>query len=470
MGLPSGIATIQVTGTNLCDLEGNPAVSGYVYFKASGKLADPTHSVIISNVYNVASVTNGVMSPVTLPVNDETVNPNGFTVNIRSELFYNDPVTGILKKTPIVDEFDCSLPHTLGSTVDIADLTPVSSFTPVTGVTITNQGTAGQTLINTGNQTAAWQTTGSSGALLVANNLSDVANRQTALNNIAGTQSAGKYLRSDGTNTGLTVISAADLPSLDQIPIPAAAVVLNNKKIILLANGTSPTDAAAFGQIPVVGAAGSGAANALSANDPTTSNARTPTAHASTHASGGSDPVTPDAIGAMSAAFAEMLGLGLLTADPRMSAVTYAQTAGDLVLCLCTPSKTKTIQTLGVWVTAAGVTGSGVNALALFTEAGVLIDQTGDMTAAFSATGWQEGVMGASHTVTAGTGYYLGFLTHFSGTTPHFAATGTTQTANFPVINGHRTAIFKSSQAAIPASFDPSSYTPNSGYFILGGR
>lgn len=36
----------------------------------------------------------------------------------------------------------------------------------------------------------------------------------------------------------------------------------------------------------------------LLANDPSTSNARTPTAHATTHATGGSDPVTPAAIGA----------------------------------------------------------------------------------------------------------------------------------------------------------------------------
>jgi hypothetical protein len=44
--------------------------------------------------------------------------------------------------------------------------------------------------------------------------------------------------------------------------------------------------------VPTVGAAGSGASNALSANDPTTTNARTPTAHAASHEAGGSDVVT----------------------------------------------------------------------------------------------------------------------------------------------------------------------------------
>lgn len=175
-------------------------------------------------------------------------------------------------------------------------------------------------------------------------------------------------------------------------------------------------------------------------------------------------------LGAVASDWCDMLGLGLLTAALTDSAVTYQVTAGDLVLCLCTPSKTRSISTLGAWVTAAGVTGSGANALMLFTEAGVLIDQTGDMTAAFSSTGMAEGAMGGSHTVTAGTNYFLGFLTHFSGTSPHFAATGTTQTANFPVVNGHYTAIFKGSQLSVPSSFTPSSYTPNSGYFIMYGR
>ncbi|WP_159062002.1 hypothetical protein [Streptomyces sp. WM6368] len=52
------------------------------------------------------------------------------------------------------------------------------------------------------------------------------------------------------------------------------------------------------GPQPPLGAAGAGANIALRSNDPTTTNARTPTVHATSHGSGGTDPVTPAAIGA----------------------------------------------------------------------------------------------------------------------------------------------------------------------------
>lgn len=52
------------------------------------------------------------------------------------------------------------------------------------------------------------------------------------------------------------------------------------------------------GPQPPLGAAGAGADTALVSTDPTTTNARTPTAHAASHAAAGGDPVTPAAIGA----------------------------------------------------------------------------------------------------------------------------------------------------------------------------
>jgi len=56
------------------------------------------------------------------------------------------------------------------------------------------------------------------------------------------------------------------------------------------------------GPQPPLGSAGAGPTVALRSDDPTTANSRTPTAHASSHAAGGTDPVTPTAIGAYPAA------------------------------------------------------------------------------------------------------------------------------------------------------------------------
>ncbi|MFC8273762.1 hypothetical protein ACFUJR_14815 [Streptomyces sp. NPDC057271] len=59
------------------------------------------------------------------------------------------------------------------------------------------------------------------------------------------------------------------------------------------------------GPQPELGAAGAGANIALRSTDPTTTNSRTPTAHATSHGSGGGDPVTPASIGAETPAGAQ---------------------------------------------------------------------------------------------------------------------------------------------------------------------
>ncbi|MGW0948444.1 hypothetical protein ACWD4O_38640 [Streptomyces sp. NPDC002623] len=56
------------------------------------------------------------------------------------------------------------------------------------------------------------------------------------------------------------------------------------------------------GPQPALGAAGAGPTVALKSDDPTTTNSRTPTAHATSHGSAGSDPISPASIGAYPAA------------------------------------------------------------------------------------------------------------------------------------------------------------------------
>jgi hypothetical protein len=94
------------------------------------------------------------------------------------------------------------------------------------------------------------------------------------------------------------------------------------------------TDLTAKPTIPTVGAAGAGAGVALSSTDASVTNSRTPTAHASSHGSSGSDPVTPASIGAptvfnVKAPAYGAVGDGIADDSPAIqAAVTAAIAAG----------------------------------------------------------------------------------------------------------------------------------------------
>ena len=102
--------------------------------------------------------------------------------------------------------------------------------------------------------------------LLSANNLSDVASAATARTSLGlatGATAAIDTTASDiaalGTQAAGAIGKLADaghvhqMPRLDQVATPTAAVGLGSQKITSLANGSAATDGAAFGQIPVAG-------------------------------------------------------------------------------------------------------------------------------------------------------------------------------------------------------------------------
>jgi len=114
-------------------------------------------------------------------------------------------------------------------------------------------------------------TTDLAARLVSANNLSDVGNTTTARTNLGlatGATAAIDTTASDiaalGTQAAGATGKLADaghvhqMPRLDQVATPTAAVGLGSQKVTSLANGTAATDGAAFGQIPV---AGTGATN-----------------------------------------------------------------------------------------------------------------------------------------------------------------------------------------------------------------
>ncbi|MFJ3170649.1 hypothetical protein ACIPJK_07665, partial [Streptomyces roseus] len=93
-----------------------------------------------------------------------------------------------------------------------------------------------------------------------------------------------------------------ELPTGDGSPIKVARIISADPAAAgytPVAGPAGPPGAqGAPGPQPPLGAAGAGPTIALKSDDPTTTNSRTPTAHAASHASGGTDAVTPAAIGA----------------------------------------------------------------------------------------------------------------------------------------------------------------------------
>lgn len=88
------------------------------------------------------------------------------------------------------------------------------------------------TILNLGNLTNNLQ-------LTVANNLSDLNNRQTALNNISGGITSGSFLRGNGTNILLSSIQAGDIPTLNQNTTGTASNVTGT--VAMLNGGTGAT-------------------------------------------------------------------------------------------------------------------------------------------------------------------------------------------------------------------------------------
>ena len=120
MPFPAGLATIEVTGQNLLALDGSP-LAGAVIFSVGALVAAPAASLVLDGSA-VATITDGVMTPLTLPATD-SVEP-GFSYTVTWRLQTPDgtdyaplPVTGV------------ALPSSLGSSVDLSEL-PIAGVYP----------------------------------------------------------------------------------------------------------------------------------------------------------------------------------------------------------------------------------------------------------------------------------------------------------------------------------------------------
>ena len=86
------------------------------------------------------------------------------------------------------------------------------------------------------NQNTSGTSANVTGTVAIANGGSGQVTQQAAIDALAGTQSSGKYLRSDGTHTTLTTIQAGDVPTLNQNTSGTAANVTGT---VAIANGGS---------------------------------------------------------------------------------------------------------------------------------------------------------------------------------------------------------------------------------------
>lgn len=155
---------------------------------------------------------------------------------------------------------------------------------------------------------------------------------------------------------------------------------------------------------------------------------------------------------------------GQTIVEPGEVATHFTASAGTF-LSVLTYIPAGSISTLGVWVHTGGTTGTGVNAMSIHTLGGVLVDKTGDMTTALSSSAvWASAALsGGTQNIAAGA-YYVSLLTHFSSN-PEIGGAAAVQ--SIPVINGRYSSVFLTSQAAIPASFDPTAATRNSGTYYF---
>lgn len=490
--------TVLLTG-GYFDGSGNP-LTGTVAFVPSVPLTDVTNSVVVlQSPISVAVNSGGQFSVALYATDSSNLAPSGWTWQITEN------VAGVTPST-----WNFFLAHANGSTQDLSTLTPVAEVTPVSAYLPVSGGSM-TGAVTLGGSPPAKLPSGTSGYVLTSDSSGDITLQPAAgagaVSSVFGrtgaiTAQSGDYAVSEvtgaaplaspvltGTPAAPTAAVLTDSTQLATTAYTDSAVAVEKTRALAAEAAAQSTAEAASVPAATMTTPGdslyggaSGAATRLPGNTSTTKKfwTQTGTGSASQAPALGTIVISDLPIDGSGPGGVTTSGLGLALLGVPAGWVTsgsaYASSAGQVYFTLATAYKSLTISYLGILLTRAAVTAGGdANQLALFSEAGSLLAQTGDMTTEFeaSAPSWAEGVIAnpggiTSYTLTEGSNYYLAVSTNFTGTTPEFGSIGFFLAV--PALNGHYMSGYLSGQTTMPASVTPSSLSKDSTCLCIYAR
>lgn len=394
MTMPGGIATVTLTGRYIRP-DGMP-LSGTVTITTPSLLTLSGSNAIAAGSTVLTLDNAGSFSVVLVATDNSSMQPTGWRYSVTEKF------TGVSGRTYSID-----LPAT-SPTVDIADVAPAD---PATGNYITVAGPAGadgRTILS--GTSAPGSGTGSNGDFYI----------DTSAWTIYGPKASGTWPSGHVLNGGVVSLTYSDVgadpagaASAAQTAATSAAQSYTDTAIaaeVTRANGAydaagAATSALSSAHTYTDTAIASEVARANGAyvggSDARLTNARTPTAHASTHATGGTDAITPAAIGAATSTdittalaghVADVMhgdqpsenGLLAWTYDPNMAGHVTAQSNSGVAgrVTLTRIMIRKTITWSNVWLGLAGIDASAVLSncyLGVYDASGTLKGTTADV-------------------------------------------------------------------------------------------